>query len=265
VREILPDLAIKLEKSLSKGKNKRLEYSKYRLIGRQAIQLEKNFHLFDQYIWENFQKKSIWDNSKRIATFLLALYTRRLNGIYASKETSFQLIELAEFMGRNYYNLHVLYFSSDDITPTVFTMGVIMPYFFRKNVEQFGIGMGISGSLQPFESFNHVIKNWLENTNFKLNEKDKWEQIFENAFLLQDYLAKTVPISEEEFKDTWISRENYDPMICICGIQKEDMNVKRCKWCLKYVLPFEKQLENPIEFQISLQKKTQKKLKKKEK
>jgi hypothetical protein len=174
----LKHVAKKLQKkyvdNLSKNKKKMLHDVKWCLIGRDAIVLMQQFRLVAKSTLPFNPKAThlVWLQ----IFFVLGRLLRDISYHYSSRTTSKAMVGTLEVLCYQYYRLHYLYLPQSGITPTVFTIGKVVPRAARKTWKEYGVGLGYN-LMQAPESVNAHTNTMLEETNWSTNmnpnSKDK--------------------------------------------------------------------------------------------
>jgi hypothetical protein len=220
-------LANKFEKkSITKSKKEKNEQKntatyevKERLIGRQAIIVMHNFGPLGS-LFSNLEGTEE-DKMRRKALYLVGLLLGLISEIYSQLEPSKDEITYLRLYCKAYFSLHVKFFR-EKVNPTVYTIGVLVPYYMHKIYEKYGVGLGYF-SLQAPESKNRFVKDILSKHSNR-HELKKQRKVLKDEYLLFDWLpSKGIPVQTSN-GETWTPRVNRDDGKCICGKSLEINN-----------------------------------------
>ncbi len=118
---------------------------------------------------------------------------RDISALYSQRDASEDSLRALEYLCTQYYSLHCWFLPASGITPTVYTIGKVVPWAANKIWKEYGIGLGYF-LLQAGESMNAFINTLLEDSNWSMSgENDKWVQVMQHNYLSQFILPLKSP------------------------------------------------------------------------
>lgn len=177
---------------------------------------------------------------------------RDISWHYSSRTTTNVDVQIVRILCTQYYTLHCWFLPGSGITPTVFTIGKVVPWAAEKIWKEYGIGLGYF-LLQAGESMNAYINTLLEDSNWSNSgENDKWVQVMQHNYLRQFILPLKAPsplVTQTPSHNQRMSPPK--PGQCWCGHSKENLELTRCNYCMQ-LSDFEEALKEgktmPVEF-----------------
>jgi hypothetical protein len=181
----------------------------FRLMGKQAIHVMRHFSSIGNALKINTPKNDDRRNHLTLIGLLLGLMSQIYSRLFPSRRELSLLKKYCEV----YFKIHKFYFSKDKITPTVFSIGNLIPLFADRIHAKFGVGLGFF-STQPCESKYQWLKEKEKQTN---HDDKKWKNVMEDEYLIFEYLPELgVPFSTPQEK--WTPRAvQFDEYTCVCG------------------------------------------------
>ena len=111
-----------------------------RLIGEQAISLARfSFRLVDGLHNEN---ETIAQKCKRLVISKMCQILRDMGSIFNKLVTNQSELTLLKELGRQFYNLHVLFLGRESLTNSVWTVFHAIPYFAQQLYDTYKVGYG---------------------------------------------------------------------------------------------------------------------------
>jgi hypothetical protein len=193
----------------------------FRLIGRQAISAMKNARTITNVLKWDGEPSHL--KKKRNILFLIGMTLALSSELYNKRKVSPEELNHLEKYCRVYWVLNNMLTPDQmrggkiirQIPPTVYTIGVLIPWYSKNLSQKYGFGLGTM-SLQAPESKHKIIHKLLELTNKR--DHNKWKTVLQNDYLLSFFLpSKKFPVGEEHSDNSWTPRVCRLDGHCPCG------------------------------------------------
>ena len=124
-----------------------------------------------------------------------------------------------------------------NVTPTVWTAGVAIPYHTSKLHQKLGYGLGLN-SMQGREAKHVKLAKYVENT-CNARKRLRWWTVFRDAFVCIVWLREKDPYSiaylceKRNISDSYIPKRvrDCDDTFCHCGLSKKTTGHQGCEIC----------------------------------
>ena len=165
--------------------------------------------------------------------------------IYSRVEISIEQVENLKVLCQQYFNANSLLLT--DVTPTVWTVGVAIPYHTSKLYQKLGYGLGLN-SMQGREAKHVKLAKYVENT-CNARKSLRWWTVFRHEFVSMVWLREKDPYSiayrceKKNISDSYIPKRvrDCDDRFCHCGLSKKTTGNQGCEICTSDVMKAIKQ------------------------
>jgi hypothetical protein len=142
---------------------------------------------------------------------------------------------------KEYFNASLLFCGKESITPTVWTIGYVVPFHTRKMYNTFGYGLGLN-TMQGREAKHIKLAKYMENTS-NVRKSQRWWTVFRHEYVSLVWLRQKDP-ANNNYKDpaakqkdfiqnSFIPRyvQTHDLKYCYCGLMKANKDDEKCFIC----------------------------------
>ena len=165
--------------------------------------------------------------------------------IYSRVEVSIEQVENLKVLCQQFFNANSLLLT--DVTPTVWTVGVAIPYHTSKLHQKLGYGLGLN-SMQGREAKHVKLAKYVENT-CNARKSLRWWTVFRHEFVSMVWLREKDPYSiayrceKRNISDSYIPKRvrDCDDRFCHCGLSKKTTGNQGCEICTSDVMKAIKQ------------------------
>ena len=165
--------------------------------------------------------------------------------IYSRVEVSIEQVENLKVLCQQFFNANSLLLT--DVTPTVWTVGVAIPYHTSKLHQKLGYGLGLN-SMQGREAKHVKLAKYVENT-CNARKSLRWWTVFRHEFVSMVWLREKDPYSiayrceKRNISDSYIPKRvrDCDDRFCHCGLSKKTTGDQGCEICTSDVMKAIKQ------------------------
>ena len=165
--------------------------------------------------------------------------------IYSRVEISIEQVENLKVLCQQFFNANSLLLT--DVTPTVWTVGVAIPYHTSKLYQKLGYGLGLN-SMQGREAKHVKLAKYVENT-CNARKSLRWWTVFRHEFVSMVWLREKDPYSiayrceKRNISDSYIPKRvrDCDDRFCHCGLSKKTTGNQGCEICTSDVMKAIKQ------------------------
>ena len=165
--------------------------------------------------------------------------------IYSRVEISIEQVENLKVLCQQFFNANSLLLT--DVTPTVWTVGVAIPYHTSKLYQKLGYGLGLN-SMQGREAKHVKLAKYVENT-CNARKSLRWWTVFRHEFVSMVWLREKDPYSiayrceKRNISDSYIPKRvrDCDDRFCHCGLSKKTTDNQGCEICTSDVMKAIKQ------------------------
>ena len=165
--------------------------------------------------------------------------------IYSRVEISIEQVENLKGLCQQFFNANSLLLT--DVTPTVWTVGVAIPYHTSKLHQKLGYGLGLN-SMQGREAKHVKLAKYVENT-CNARKSLRWWTVFRHEFVSMVWLREKDPYSiayrceKRNISDSYIPKRvrDCDDRFCHCGLSKKTTGNQGCEICTSDVMKAIKQ------------------------
>ena len=165
--------------------------------------------------------------------------------IYSRVEVSIEQVENLKVLCQQFFNANSLLLT--DVTPTVWTVGVAIPYHTSKLYQKLGYGLGLN-SMQGREAKHVKLAKYVENT-CNARKSLRWWTVFRHEFVSMVWLREKDPYSiayrceKRNISDSYIPKRvrDCDDRFCHCGLSKKTTGNQGCEICTSDVMKAIKQ------------------------
>ena len=155
--------------------------------------------------------------------------------IYSRVEISTEQLNNLQILCQQFFN--VFYLFLDGITPTIWTIGVAIPYHTRQLMEKLGYGLGLN-SMQGREAKHVKLARYVQNT-CNVKKSLRWWTVFRHEFVSMVWLRERDPYSITYHSEKKNSSDSYLPKrlndssnkFCNCGQLKLNVTDEGCTIC----------------------------------
>ena len=155
--------------------------------------------------------------------------------IYSRVEVSIEQVENLKVLCQQFFNASNLLLT--DNTPTVWTVGVAIPYHTSKLHQKLGYGLGLN-SMQGREAKHVKFAKYVENT-CNARKSLRWWTVFRHEFVCMIWLREQDPYSiayrceKRNISDSHIPKRVHDcnDRFCHCGLSKTTTAYHGCEIC----------------------------------
>ena len=155
--------------------------------------------------------------------------------IYSRVEISIEQVENLKVLCQQFFNANSLLLT--DVTPTVWTVGVAIPYHTSKLYQKLGYGLGLN-SMQGREAKHVKLAKYVENT-CNARKSLRWWTVFRHEFVSMVWLREKDPYSiayrceKRNISDSYIPKRvrDCDDTFCHCGLSKKTAGHQGCEIC----------------------------------
>ena len=173
----------------SEKRKKGIQFS-YRFTGLESKHFCWNFAaLIDQLLKINSLSKGSVVKLHSLA--FVALKLRDAVSIYSRVEISREQLDSLKVLCQHFFNAHCLLLNG--VTPTVWTIGVAIPYHTGKLLEKVGYGLGLN-STQGREAKHIKLALYVQNT-CNVRKSLRWWTVFRHEFVSMVWLRERDPFS----------------------------------------------------------------------
>ncbi|CAH3194065.1 unnamed protein product [Porites evermanni] len=160
-------------------------------------------------------------------------------------EVSIEQVENLKVLCQQFFNANSLLLT--DVTPTVWTVGVAIPYHTSKLHQKLGYGLGLN-SMQGREAKHVKLAKYVENT-CNARKSLRWWTVFRHEFVSMVWLREKDPYSiayrceKRNISDSYIPKRvrDCDDRFCHCGLSKKTTGDQGCEICTSDVMKAIKQ------------------------
>ena len=165
--------------------------------------------------------------------------------IYSRVEVSIEQVENLKVLCQQFFNANSLLLT--DVTPTVWTVGVAIPYHTSKLHQKLGYGLGLN-SMQGREAKHVKLAKYVGNT-CNARKSLRWWTVFRHEFVSMVWLREKDPYSiayrceKRNISDSYIPKRvrDCDDRFCHCGLSKKTTGNQGCEICTSDVMKAIKQ------------------------
>ena len=165
----------------------------------------------------------------------VALKLRDAVSIYSRVEISTEQLNNLKISCQHYFNAYCLLL--DGVTPTVWTIGVAIPYHTGKLLERLGYGLGLN-SMQGREAKHIKLAKYVQNT-CNVRKSLRWWTVFRHEFVSMVWLRERDPYSityrceKKNVSDSYLPKRIKDDnnRFCNCGQLKASVDDEGCEIC----------------------------------
>ena len=165
--------------------------------------------------------------------------------IYSRVAVSIEQVENLKLLGQQFFVANSLLLT--DVTPTVWTVGVAIPYHTSKLHQKLGYGLGLN-SMQGREAKHVKLAKYAENT-CNATKSLRWWTVFRHEFVCMIWLREKDPYSiaycceKRNISDSYIRKRVHDcdDRFCHCGLSKTTTGIQGCEICTGDVMKAIKQ------------------------
>ena len=165
--------------------------------------------------------------------------------IYSRVEVNIEQVENLKVLCQQFFNANSLLLT--DVTPTVWTVGVAIPYHTSKLHQKLGYGLGLN-SMQGREAKHVKLAKYVENT-CNARKSLRWWTVFRHEFVCMVWLREKDPYSiayrceKRNISDSYIPKRVHDcdDRFCHCGLSKTTTGNQGCEICTSDVMKAIKQ------------------------
>ena len=155
--------------------------------------------------------------------------------IYSRVEVSIEQVENLKVLCQQFFNANSLLLTN--VTPTVWTAGVAIPYHTSKLHQKLGYGLGLN-SMQGREAKPVKLAKYVENT-CNARKRLRWWTVFRDAFVCIVWLREKDPYSiaylceKRNISDSYTPKRvrDCDDTFCHCGLSKKTTGNQGCEIC----------------------------------
>ena len=153
--------------------------------------------------------------------------------IYSRVEVSIEQVENLKVLCQQFFNANSLLLT--DVTPTVWTVRVAIPYHTSKLHQKLGYGLGLN-SMQGREAKHVKLAKYVENT-CNARKSLRWWTVFRHEFVSMVWLREKDPYSiayrceKRNISDSYIPKRvrDCDDRFCHCGLSKKTTGNQGCE------------------------------------
>ena len=176
--------------------------------------------------------------------------------IYSRAEVSIEQVENLKILCQQFFNASNLLLT--DITPTMWTVGVALPYHTSKLHQKLGYGLGLN-SMQGREAKHVKFAKYMENT-CNARKSLRWWTVFRHEFVCMVWLREQDPYSiayrceKRNISDSYIPKRvrDCDDRFCHCGVLKTTTANQGCEICTSDLMKGIKQTVKLLQVERSL-------------
>ena len=150
--------------------------------------------------------------------------------LYSRFEINTEQLKNLQILCQQFFN--VLYLFLDGINPTIWTVGVAIPYHTSQLKQKLGYGLGLN-SMQGREAKHVKLARYVQNT-CNVKKSSRWWTVFRHEFVSMVWLRERDPYSITYHSENKNSSDSYIPKIlkdnkfCHCGQSKLHANDEGC-------------------------------------
>lgn len=201
----------------SEKRGKGIEFS-YRFTGSDSKKLSWHFSSLIQVLLK-VQSLSKGSLVKLHALMFVAVKLRDAAAIYSRVEVTVNQVEELKKVCEEYFTAVQLLLSK--VSPTVWTLGYVVPYHTKQIFELLGYGLGLN-SMQGREAKHIKLANYVKNT-CNVRKHLRWGIVFRHEFVSLLWLRRMDPYHKARTVNlSFIPKkvQDADSLTCHCGLSK---------------------------------------------
>ena len=158
--------------------------------------------------------------------------------LYSRVEISTEQLKNLQILCQQFF--HIFYLFLDGINPTIWTVGVAIPYHTSQLKEKLGYGLGLN-SMQGREAKHVKLACYVQNT-CNVKKSSRWWTVFRHEFVNMVWLRERDPYSityhseNKNSSDSYIPKRLKDNEFCHCGRSKLGANDEGCPICMSDIM-----------------------------
>jgi hypothetical protein len=221
----LSRLAKKVIKHYNESGSNLVKKFDYRFTGKDSRLFLHNFMYLIDTIEPGTPEKTKSKFHLHVLAFL-ALTLRNCVSLFNRLSISDEQVSELECLCSDFFKLNINHFN---FSPTVWTLGHVVPVHTRDMKGKYGMGLGLN-SMEGRESKHVAISKYCVNTNYN----SRWQQVFMHEYVSLIWLREqgynvTKPVTSSGLK--YIPKRALDnECFCYCGMDKP-VSSPLCKYC----------------------------------
>ena len=224
-------LALKVEVKASRLRKKVLAWFRngraksfdYRFTGKESKLLSHNFmYLINSLSFSDDSKEA----KLQLATLAFCcIKLRDAVSMFSRVIVSRAVLDELRTCCRHFFNAVSLLLSG--VTPTLWTIGYVIPMHSDLLFQKFGVGLGIN-SMQGREAKHVRLQQYARHSCVS----KRWHNVLKHDFISSIWLRKQDPFYFSYYKSqySYIPKRVEQPEYCHCGYEKE-VSVSKCQYC----------------------------------
>ena len=171
----------------------------------------------------------------------LGLCLRDCCAIFNAVDMSEQKLQELENKCKEYFNTCVLFCGKECVTPTVWTIGYMIPFHSWKLFRMLNYGLGLN-TMQGREAKHRRLAKYMENTT-NVRRSQRWWTVFRHEYVSLIWLRLKDPANQSYKKESKKPKEyvfgsfiprcvqQNNTRYCYCGLLKGEQDDEKCFIC----------------------------------